>query len=145
MGDAAGGVSVDMKRVKARKDQVSGKSNTGVETWLKNMANCTVYEGHARFESPNEVAMGAVRLTAERIFINVGGRAVVPDIPRRETVPYLTNSSMMEVDFLPRHLIIQLYCMDPITAPMARARFAPRMYQRVRQKGPTPDVPFEKT
>jgi pyruvate/2-oxoglutarate dehydrogenase complex dihydrolipoamide dehydrogenase (E3) component len=102
----AGGVSVDMKRVKARKDQVSGKSNTGVETWLKNMANCTVYEGHARFESPKEVAVGADRLTAERIFINVGGRAIVPDIPGRETIPYLTNSSMMEVDFLPRHLLI---------------------------------------
>ncbi len=56
----AGPVSVDMKQVKARKDQVSGKSNTGVETWLKKMTNCTVYEGHARFESPREVSAGGV-------------------------------------------------------------------------------------
>jgi len=105
-GVATGPVSVDMKRVKARKDQISGKSNTGVETWLKNMANCTVYEGHARFESPHEVNVGGARLTADRIFINVGGRAVWPDISGLDGVPHLTNSSMMEIDFLPRHLVI---------------------------------------
>ena len=53
-----GGVSVDMKRVKARKDEISGKSRTGVESWLKGMENCTVYEGHARFESAREVSVG---------------------------------------------------------------------------------------
>jgi pyruvate/2-oxoglutarate dehydrogenase complex dihydrolipoamide dehydrogenase (E3) component len=101
-----GPVSMDMKRVKARKDQVSGASNKGVETWLKTMTNCTVYKGHARFESAREVSVGDVKLTAERIFINVGGRAVVPDVPGLDGVPYLTNSSMMDIDFLPRHLII---------------------------------------
>jgi pyruvate/2-oxoglutarate dehydrogenase complex dihydrolipoamide dehydrogenase (E3) component len=102
----AGPVSVDMKRVKARKDEVSGKSNRGVESWLKNMTNCTVYQGHARFESPHEVSVGDARLTANRIFINVGGRATTPDIPGLASVPYLTNSSMMEIDCLPKHLII---------------------------------------
>ncbi len=101
-----GPVSVDMKRVKARKDEISGESNRGIETWLKNMTNCTVYEGHARFESPREISVGDARLTADRIFINVGRRAVVPDIPGLAGVPYLTNSSMMEIDQLPRHLII---------------------------------------
>ncbi len=101
-----GNVSVDMKQVKARKDRISGESSAGVEKWLKTMANCTVYEGHARFESPHEVSVGQARLTANRIFINVGGRAVVPDIPGLDGVPYLTNSSMMETDYLPRHLII---------------------------------------
>ncbi len=105
-GVLAGPVSVDMKRVKARKDQISGKSNTGVESWLKNMVNCTVYEGHGHFESPREVRVGDALLAADRIFINVGGRAVVPEIPGLDGVPYLTNSSMMEVDFLPRHLVI---------------------------------------
>ena len=102
----AGSVTVDMKQVKARKDQVSGASNKGVETWLKNMANCTVYQGHARFESPREVSVGDARLSADRIFVNVGCRAIVPEIPGLDGVPYLTNSSMMEVDFLPRHLVI---------------------------------------
>src|SRR5580698_4761440 len=101
-----GPVDVDMKEVKARKDRISGESNRAVETWLKTMKDCTVYEGHARFESPHEVSVGEARLTADRIFINVGGRAIVPDIPGLETVPYLTNSSMMETDFLPRHLLI---------------------------------------
>jgi pyruvate/2-oxoglutarate dehydrogenase complex dihydrolipoamide dehydrogenase (E3) component len=101
-----GGVTVDMRRVKARKDAISGKSRTGVESWLKEMKNGTVYQGHARFESPREVSVGTDRLTAERIFINVGGRAVVPPMPGIEQVEYLTNSSMMEVDFLPRHLVI---------------------------------------
>jgi pyruvate/2-oxoglutarate dehydrogenase complex dihydrolipoamide dehydrogenase (E3) component len=97
---------VDMKRVKARKDEISGKSRTGVEAWLRGMANATVYQGHARFESAREVSVGSERLTADRIFINVGGRAVVPDMPGVDSVPYLTNSSMMGVDFVPRHLIV---------------------------------------
>jgi pyruvate/2-oxoglutarate dehydrogenase complex dihydrolipoamide dehydrogenase (E3) component len=101
-----GRVTVDMKQVKARKDRISGESRTGLETSLKSTANCTVFEGHARFESPREVTVGAARLTSDRIFINVGGRAVTHGIPGLEQVPYLTNSSMMAVDFLPRHLIV---------------------------------------
>ena len=101
-----GPVSVDMKRVKARKDAISLKDRAGLETWLKGMANCTVYQVGARFESAREVAVGPARLTAERIFINVGGRALVPALTGLDQVPYLTNSSMMDVDFLPAHLVI---------------------------------------
>jgi len=101
-----GPVSVDMKQVKARKDAISGKSRIGVESWLRGMENCAVYDGHGRFESPHEVSVGPTRLTAERIFINVGGRAIVPPMPGLDQIGYLTNSSMMSVDFLPRHLLI---------------------------------------
>lgn len=101
-----GPVRVDMKRVKSRKDEVSGKSRTGVESWLKGMERCTVIEGHAQFESAHEVRVGEQMLTAERIFINAGGRAWVPALPGLDQVSYLTNSSMMEVDYLPGHLII---------------------------------------
>ncbi len=101
-----GPASVDMKLVKSRKDAISGQSRSGVESWLRGMTNCTVYQGHGRFESSKEVSVGAERLTANRIFINVGGRAVLPQMPGIEGVPYLTNSSIMDVDFLPRHLII---------------------------------------
>ena len=104
--NVAGKVSVDMQRVKARKDEISGKSRIGVETWLKQMKNCTVFEGHARFESAREVSIGADRITAEKIFINVGGRATVPEMPGLDQVQYLNNSSMMGVDFLPRHLVV---------------------------------------
>jgi pyruvate/2-oxoglutarate dehydrogenase complex dihydrolipoamide dehydrogenase (E3) component len=100
------GISVDMKAVKARKDAISGQSRTGVEKWLKGMENCTVYEGHARFESAHDVRVGEFVLSADQIFINVGGRAVAPDLPGIDQIDYLTNSSIMEVDFLPRHLVI---------------------------------------
>jgi len=103
---APGEIRVDMKKVKARKDEISRSSRTGIESWLKSMAGCTVYEGHARFESAREVRVGDHLLAAERIFINTGGRALVPELPGLAGIPYLTNSSMMEVDFLPRHLAI---------------------------------------
>ncbi|HTS28174.1 MAG TPA: FAD-containing oxidoreductase [Bryobacteraceae bacterium] len=101
-----GKITVDMKRVKARKDEISGASRTGVEHWLKTMQNCTVFEGAARFVSPSEVSVGERRITAKRIFLNVGGRAIVPQMPGLDRVKYLTNSSMMAVDFLPEHLVI---------------------------------------
>jgi pyruvate/2-oxoglutarate dehydrogenase complex dihydrolipoamide dehydrogenase (E3) component len=105
-GVEVGPARVDMKRVKARKDEVSRQSRVGLEDWLGHMENCTLYRGHARFESPHEVSVGAERLHAEKIFINVGGRASVPDMPGIGEIDFLTNSSMMSVDFLPRHLIV---------------------------------------
>jgi pyruvate/2-oxoglutarate dehydrogenase complex dihydrolipoamide dehydrogenase (E3) component len=101
-----GDVRVDMKRVKARKDEVSGRSNRGVEEWLRGQKNCTVIQGHARFQSPHTVAVNDEVLQADKIFINVGGRASVPAMPGIQDVPFLTNSSIMEVDFLPEHLVI---------------------------------------
>jgi pyruvate/2-oxoglutarate dehydrogenase complex dihydrolipoamide dehydrogenase (E3) component len=102
----SGPIGVDMKAVKARKDAVSGRSKTGLETYLKSLKGCTVYENQARFLSAREVAVGDKLLSAGKIFINVGGRAVVPKIEGLDRVHYLTNSSMMDVDFLPSHLII---------------------------------------
>ncbi len=101
-----GHISVDMKRVKARKDEIVHGSTTGVEKWLKSTENLTVYEGHGRFEGPHAVQVGEELLEADKIFINVGARAAVPPIPGIEGVRYLTNSAMMEVDFLPEHLLI---------------------------------------
>jgi pyruvate/2-oxoglutarate dehydrogenase complex dihydrolipoamide dehydrogenase (E3) component len=101
-----GAMSVDMKRVKSRKDGISGQSRTSVESWLRGMTNCTVYQGHGRFESSKEVSVGTEKLAADRIFINVGGRAVLPQMPGIEGIPYLNNSSIMDIDFLPRQLVI---------------------------------------
>jgi pyruvate/2-oxoglutarate dehydrogenase complex dihydrolipoamide dehydrogenase (E3) component len=105
-GFASGDVRVDMKRVKARKDAISGRSNKGVEEWLRGMNNCVVIQGHARFQSPNTVVVNDDVLRADKIFINVGGRASVPEMPGIHDVPFLTNSSMMDIDFLPEHLVI---------------------------------------
>ena len=99
-------VRVDMRRVKARKDEVTNHATQGVEQWLKGTRNVTVFEGHARFASATTVRVGDEVLEAERIYINVGGRALVPAMPGVDQVEYLTNSTIMDVDFLPEHLVI---------------------------------------
>lgn len=101
-----GRITVDMMRVKARKDSVVRQSNEGVSKWLRNTPNLTVLEGHARLESSRTVGVNGRLLEAEQIFLNVGGRASVPDMPGVSETGYLTNSTMMEVDFLPEHLVI---------------------------------------
>jgi pyruvate/2-oxoglutarate dehydrogenase complex dihydrolipoamide dehydrogenase (E3) component len=101
-----GDIAVDMRQVKARKDAIVAQSRRGLTAALESAANITLYRGHARFASSQAVEIAGERLCAERIFINVGGRARVPPMPGVDHVPYLTNSSMMDVDFLPRHLII---------------------------------------
>jgi len=99
-------VSVDMRRVKTRKDQVAGEASAGVEKWLKRTANVTVIEGHARFDSATTVRVNDEVLGAGKVFVNVGCRALVPPMPGLEGSGYLTNSSIMDVDFLPEHLVI---------------------------------------
>lgn len=99
-------IKIDMKRVKERADTVSTNARTGVETWLRGMDGMTVVQGHARFEGPDVVRVGESLLQAPRIFINVGGRASVPDMPGVGEVDYLTNTSILKLDAVPRHLIV---------------------------------------
>jgi pyruvate/2-oxoglutarate dehydrogenase complex dihydrolipoamide dehydrogenase (E3) component len=100
----SGKPSVDMKRVKARKDEVVAASADGVEKWMRKSA--TVIKGHARFTGRNTVDVNGKAFSAPQIFLDVGGRPLVPKIPGVDTVPFLTNVSMMGVDFLPRHLVV---------------------------------------
>jgi pyruvate/2-oxoglutarate dehydrogenase complex dihydrolipoamide dehydrogenase (E3) component len=102
----AGAIDVDMKAVKARKDAVTERSRKGVENWLRGMERCTIFWGSARFTGPKQVEVNGESLGGDKIFINVGGRPSVPSIPGLDQVPYLTNVSMMGVDFLPAHLVI---------------------------------------
>jgi pyruvate/2-oxoglutarate dehydrogenase complex dihydrolipoamide dehydrogenase (E3) component len=104
--DLAAPVKVDMVRVKARKDGLVQRSTRGLEKWLRSLANVTVYTGHARFVDSHTVGVGTETLSGKRVFINVGGRPFVPNLPGVGKVPYLTNESMMDVDFLPEHLIV---------------------------------------
>ena len=101
-----GDIAIDMKRVKARKDEVVNSSRQSLDAWIGGMKNVTVLYDHARFEGPTELRVGDQLIESEQIFINVGGRAFVPPIPGLDQVDYLTNSSMMDVDYLPEHLII---------------------------------------
>ncbi|KAB0268842.1 FAD-containing oxidoreductase [Microvirga brassicacearum] len=99
-------IKIDMKRVKARAETVSMNARQNVETWLRGMDGLTVIEGHARFEGPDVVRVGESLLKAPRIFINVGGRASVPDMPGIGTVDYLTNTSILKLEKVPRHLVV---------------------------------------
>ena len=104
--NVGGKVSVDMPRVKARRDAIVQESRRGLQSWLEEMDNCTVFEGHARFESTHTISVGDDRLTADRIFINVGGRASMPKMPGLGQIEFFNNSSLMEIDFVPKHLIV---------------------------------------
>ena len=99
-------VRIDMRKVRSRAATVTANSSKGVENWLRNMKGCTVFQGSAQFEGPKEVRVGAELLSAPRIFINVGGRAIVPDLPGVNEIPYLTNSSMLELERVPQHLVV---------------------------------------
>jgi len=101
-----GTITTDLRAVKARKEKIVDASRTGLEVWLRGMKNCTVYKGHARFESPHSLRVGGDLITADKIFLNVGGRANIPDMPGIDTVPYLTNTSILELEVLPRHLVV---------------------------------------
>jgi pyruvate/2-oxoglutarate dehydrogenase complex dihydrolipoamide dehydrogenase (E3) component len=102
----AGDVGIDMLKVKSRADTVIANARHGVRTWLDDMDGCTVIEGHAHFEDARTLRVGDERLTAPQIFLNVGGRAAVPDMPGLHDIPYLTNTSMLDLEHVPAHLLI---------------------------------------
>lgn len=102
----AGEVGVDMKTVHARAAAVTRNARSGLEQWMSGLKGLTLVRGHARLESPTTVRVGDDLLNAPRIFLNVGGRASVPDMPGVRSVPYLTNTSIVALDVLPRHLVV---------------------------------------
>jgi len=97
---------IDMKRVKARKDEIVRKSSGGVEQWMDGLKGATVYRGHARFVGRSEIQVGSQILRADSIFLDVGGRPLVPNMPGLNTMPYLTNATMMDLEFVPPHLVV---------------------------------------
>jgi pyruvate/2-oxoglutarate dehydrogenase complex dihydrolipoamide dehydrogenase (E3) component len=101
-----GRVTVDMKKVIARKNLVSDTAQQNIESWLASMPGCTVIRGHARFVSPNEIEVGTQRLTADKIFINVGGRALVPPIPGIDQIDFFTNKTIMNIESVPPRLLV---------------------------------------
>jgi pyruvate/2-oxoglutarate dehydrogenase complex dihydrolipoamide dehydrogenase (E3) component len=105
-GFSAGDIRVNMQRIKARKDAIVLKSRDGVLQWMQGLKNAEVIQGRASFTGPRTVQVGMRTLTAERIFINVGGRASVPDLPGVSDVPYLDNTSIMDLAEVLQHLVI---------------------------------------
>jgi pyruvate/2-oxoglutarate dehydrogenase complex dihydrolipoamide dehydrogenase (E3) component len=105
-GVGTGEITVDMAKVKARKDKIMIDDRSGVESWLEGMKGGTLIRGHARFESPHTISVDGRVLEADRIFLNVGGRAVVPDLPGLSDIDYMTNVGVLELDTVPEHLVI---------------------------------------
>ncbi len=105
-GVGTGEITVDMAKVKARKDKIMLDDRSGVESWLEGMKGGTLIRGHARFESPHTISVDGRVLEADRIFLNVGGRAVVPDLPGLSDIDYMTNVGILELDTVPEHLVI---------------------------------------
>jgi pyruvate/2-oxoglutarate dehydrogenase complex dihydrolipoamide dehydrogenase (E3) component len=101
-----GAIGVDMRAVKARKDAIVAQSVDGLSKWLQGMPGLTLFWGHARFIGPHAVEVNGTELEAPQIFVNVGGRPLVPDWPGLAQLPCLTNVGMMQVDFLPEHLVV---------------------------------------
>jgi pyruvate/2-oxoglutarate dehydrogenase complex dihydrolipoamide dehydrogenase (E3) component len=104
--DIGDSIAVDMKRVKARKDQIVLGSRNGVRKWLEGLTNTKVYQGHARFTGPKSVSVNGEILRADKVIINTGGRATIPAMTGLGNVPYFTNSTLMDLDYLPEHLVI---------------------------------------
>ena len=104
-GIGTGDITVDMAKVKARKDKIMLGDRDGVESWLEGMDGRTLIRGHARFESPHTISVDDQVLEADKIFLNVGGRAVAPDMPGLADVDYLTNVGILELDTVPEHLV----------------------------------------
>ena len=98
--------SVDLRKIKERKDSILMEMRSHLKQWMSSLENCTVVEGHASFESPYVVRVGQRLLRADRFFIDVGGRAIVPEIKGLEQVPYLTNSTVLDLEQIPKHLLI---------------------------------------
>lgn len=101
-----GKVGIDMKRIKARKDAMVANSSQNVEKWMRGLRQAKVFRGHARFVDDKTIAVNGKRLAGETIFLDVGGRPLVPDMPGLDKLPFLTNVSMMALETLPSHLIV---------------------------------------
>ncbi|HVY14665.1 MAG TPA: FAD-containing oxidoreductase [Rhodopila sp.] len=133
-GVLVGEVRIDMAKVHARSQKITHDASSGNETWLRGMDRCTLMMGHARFQGDRTVRVGEEVLTAEKIFINVGGRATIPDLPGVDRVPYFTNSSLLETDTLPDHLIVVGGSYIGLEFAQAYRRFGSRV--TVIEKGP---------
>ena len=105
-GFSAGAVRVEMARVMARKNGIVQHSREGLETWMRGLKHTEVIVGDARFVAPATLDVAGRRLTAPRIFLNLGGRSVRPDLPGIDAVPTLDNVSVLELNEVPEHLVI---------------------------------------
>jgi pyruvate/2-oxoglutarate dehydrogenase complex dihydrolipoamide dehydrogenase (E3) component len=97
---------VDLSLVKKRKDGIVAQSRNGLESWLGGMKGCTVFRGTARFIGPGTMQVNDDVLKASHVFLNVGARPSVPELPGVHEVPHLTSTTILQLETLPEHLIV---------------------------------------
>jgi pyruvate/2-oxoglutarate dehydrogenase complex dihydrolipoamide dehydrogenase (E3) component len=107
----AGPVQVSLAEVISRKRQVVESFRKGGQRRLEEAQGVDLIMGDAAFVDPRSVEVklnegGAVRLRADRIFIDTGTRPARPPIPGLQRIPTLDNDSIMELQVLPEHLIV---------------------------------------
>ena len=105
-GVQTGPVTVDLRAVKARKDTIVANSRNSVEKWLRTTKNVSVFTGTAAFASPTTMRVGDDLLEAPKIFLNVGARPTIPTMPGVDSVPFLTSTTVLDLEDLPQHLIV---------------------------------------
>ncbi len=105
-GVTVGEVSIDFARVMKRQKDIVKKFNRGVKDQLTQDEKITLYRKNATFIDAHTVKVGKEILEANRIYINTGARATLPDIAGLKDVPYLTNVSILDLKDLPKHLIV---------------------------------------
>ncbi len=102
----AGDVRVDMAAVKARMDGVVKQSRDGLERWITGTEKLELIRGAARFVDAHTIEVNGRRLSAPKIFLDVGAQAARPPIDGIDQVHTLDNRSMLELDTLPEHLVV---------------------------------------
>jgi len=122
-----GPMRVDMKAVRARKDAVVMASVKSLTDWIGGLKTLDYIEASGRFVGQKIVEAGGRRLTAPQIFINTGASASVPDWPGLDDVPYLTNSSILDLETLPEHLVIAGASYIALEFAQVYARFGSRV------------------
>jgi pyruvate/2-oxoglutarate dehydrogenase complex dihydrolipoamide dehydrogenase (E3) component len=105
-----GPISVDMQKVRERKRKIVDSFRNGSQSRIEKAKNLELIFGQASFTGPKTVVVrlkdGLMRtLSAKYIFINAGTRASIPRLEGIDSVPFLDNASIMELDVVPEHLL----------------------------------------
>jgi pyruvate/2-oxoglutarate dehydrogenase complex dihydrolipoamide dehydrogenase (E3) component len=106
-----GPITVDLARVRDRKRSIVEKFRGGNQGYIERTEGVDLLFGEGRFadSSTVEVALETGetrRLTADTILINTGTRPRIPTVEGLDTIPVLTNRTIMELDSVPEHLLI---------------------------------------
>ncbi len=102
----SGTLSIDFGKVRQRMDEIRNGANQGLEKWMTDTSNVTLYKGRGRFNEDKSIMVGGHTITGSQIIINTGTRPAAPPIKGLEQVPWLDNERLLSLEKLPRHLII---------------------------------------